>query len=74
MITIGRHSTCDLRLADKGVSRRHAVIRSGQGRFFVQDQESAIGTYVNGQRVDACELRLGDVIRIGETEFEFHIL
>lgn len=73
MIAIGRHHTSDLRLVNKAVSRRHALIRSGQGRYFVQDQGSAIGTFVNGQRVDACEIKSGDVIRIGETELEFHV-
>jgi hypothetical protein len=73
MLTIGRHQSNELRLADKAVSRRHAVIRHGHGRYFIQDQGSTIGTYVNGQPVDACELKEGDVVRIGENEFQFHI-
>ncbi len=68
---IGRHHSSHLRLAEKAVSRRHAVIRSGHGRYFIQDQNSALGTYVNGQRMAACELKPGDVIRIGQTEFRF---
>jgi hypothetical protein len=69
--TIGRHHTSDLKLTDKGVSRQHAVIRCGQGRYFIQDQNSVIGTFVNNQRVEACELKPGDLIRIGQAEFRF---
>jgi hypothetical protein len=70
-LTIGRHHDNDLHLNDKSVSRYHALIRCGRGRFFIQDQGSAVGTYVNGQQVDACELKPCDVIRIGSVEFRF---
>jgi hypothetical protein len=69
--TSGRHHTSDLKLTDKAVSRQHAVIRWGQGRYFIQDQNSVIGTFVNNQQVEACELKPGDLIRIGEAEFRF---
>jgi hypothetical protein len=72
-LAIGRHPDCDLRLTDTAVSRRHAVIRCGQGRYFLQDQNSSTGCYVNGRQVSACELKNGDTIRIGNAEFQFQL-
>lgn len=70
---LGRGSACDVRIPDRAVSRQHARIRHAQGAWFLQDQGSAIGTYVNGQRVQAIRLNHGDRIAIGNTEFEFRI-
>jgi pSer/pThr/pTyr-binding forkhead associated (FHA) protein len=53
-------------------SRNHATIRKAQGRWFIQDEGSTTGTYVNGQRVTARELVDGDVIRIGDHTMVFH--
>jgi Mg-chelatase subunit ChlD len=70
---IGRGRLNNLPLADPQVSRRHAVIRYAQARWFIQDQGSTGGVFVNGQRVTATALNNGDRIRIGSTEFEFRI-
>jgi len=69
--TIGRSSSCSLRLADLSVSRQHARLRFASGRWYIQDMNSSGGTYINGARVDAAPLNNGDHIRIGSTEFEF---
>lgn len=68
---IGRSRGADLRLADAKVSRIHARIRYAQGAWYIQDQGSAGGTFVNGQRIQAKRLANGDRIRIGSSEFEF---
>ena len=63
---IGRATDCEVRLGDESVSRRHAVIRAGDGGLFVlEDLGSRNGTWVNGLPVDRRELALGDRIRIG---------
>jgi Mg-chelatase subunit ChlD len=69
---IGRGSTCAIRLAEASVSRTHARLRSAQGIWFIQDLNSAQGTFVNGQRIQATRLNNGDRIRIGSSEMEFH--
>jgi hypothetical protein len=69
--SIGRRRDSDIRLAGRDVSRRHALIRYGRGSYFIQDQDSLHGTFVNGERVDACPLQDGDRIIIGGTELEF---
>ena len=49
--TIGRKVEKDLAIADPRVSRDHALVVSENGRFYVEDQGSKHGTFVNGERV-----------------------
>lgn len=64
-VTIGRTEDNDVILSDAGVSRRHAVIRSGGGRVVAQDMGSANGTQVNGAPIREQELKSGDVLAVG---------
>jgi hypothetical protein len=53
---------------EKGVSRRHALIVRRDGALHIVDNNSANGTYLNGQRLVAQQpriLRDGDDIRLG---------
>jgi hypothetical protein len=68
---IGRGSSCTVRLRERAVSRLHARLRYAEGAWFVQDQGSAGGTYVNGERVPAARLKSGDRITIGGTTLLF---
>jgi hypothetical protein len=73
--SIGRRSDNDLQLRDKKdgrISRIHARIRYSQGSWYVQDQDSKIGTYVNEKRVKATRLKTDDTIKIGDEVFVFH--
>lgn len=54
--TIGRKTEKDLAIADPRVSRDHALIVSDNGKFFVEDQGSKHGTFVNGERVQQRKL------------------
>jgi pSer/pThr/pTyr-binding forkhead associated (FHA) protein len=72
-LSIGRGASNTVSLANREVSRRHALICFEQGRWLLQDQASADGTFVNGQRVRATALKHGDRIRIGPAEFEFRL-
>lgn len=59
---IGRRDDMDIRLADETVSREHASIWWQDGSFFIQDEASASGTMVNGQKVTRQALMDNDVI------------
>lgn len=63
--SIGRKMDKDLVIADPRVSRDHAILISESGRFFVEDQGSKHGTYVNGERVDRKELERNDRLEFG---------
>jgi RsiW-degrading membrane proteinase PrsW (M82 family) len=67
-ILIGRGSDCNLSFQsdrDSGVSTHHAYIQAAHGGFYLTDQKSTNGTYVNGELVQEKWLRQGDVIQLG---------
>jgi hypothetical protein len=68
---IGRGSQNDLQLPDQRVSRQHVHLRYAQGTWFLQDQGSSGGTFINGREVAAGRLNSGDQITIGNTTFIF---
>jgi two-component system, NtrC family, sensor kinase len=70
---IGR-SADSIQLRDAAISRRHARIFGTKVGFFIQDAESANGTYVNGVRLGLGKplaLKHGDHIRTGKTVLVF---
>jgi DNA-binding NtrC family response regulator len=66
-LTLGSDPDCDIRLLDRGVSRRHARFSLRDGRAWVLDLDSRNGTYVESARIKEAELPLGVVVRLGET-------
>ena len=66
-VLIGRGDSCDVKLKDPSASRVHCRIIDQNGRIVLYDAGSRWGTFVNSERVSACELRPGDRIDIGET-------
>lgn len=71
--SIGRSRQSSLHLSGRSISRQHAVLRYAQGRWFLQDQGSSVGTFVNGAQVQATELSNGDVLRIGDVEIQLRL-
>jgi hypothetical protein len=68
---IGRHSTNDIPLPDRTVSKRHAVIGRVRGQAVVKDLGSRNGTFVNGQRVEKAILSCGDRLKVGSVMLRF---
>jgi serine phosphatase RsbU (regulator of sigma subunit) len=66
--SIGRSSDNQLQLADAQVSRRHAELVESAGVWRIRDCGSRFGTFVNDARVDESAVRLGDRIKVGQTE------
>ena len=61
----------DIVLDDAQVSRQHATIRRSGDVFVLNDQGSANGTFIGGQRVKEHALKEGDLFTIGKYSFEF---
>lgn len=73
-VSIGRHGDNEIILPDPQASRHHAEIVVQGGRWVVSDLGSANGTYVNGQLIVGPHvLSHGDLLRIGQTQFQVEI-
>jgi Protein of unknown function (DUF3662)/FHA domain len=70
-VLLGRSRECDIQLADRNVSRRHAEVRQEGTTYWVVDLDSTNGTEVNGRRLQRAKLRDGDRITLGSTEIVF---
>lgn len=73
IFTIGANADNDLVIAnDDYVSSKHAIIRCDNGSYFIIDQNSRNGIFVNDVRVpsSAYALGFGNRIRIGGSVFE----
>src|SRR5262249_155793 len=64
-LLIGRGPESAVRLAEPSVSSRHAMIAADGDAFYLLDQNSANGTFLNETRVSEAKLRHGDVIGLG---------
>jgi len=58
-------------VADNKVSMGHAWIDLREEGWWISDQGSSSGTFVNDRRVMSQGLRSGDVLRCGDTTFRF---
>lgn len=66
-VNIGRHPDSEIFLDDVTVSRHHARITTAPGTPpRIVDAGSLNGTYVDGERVDAAQLREGAQIQVGK--------
>jgi diguanylate cyclase (GGDEF)-like protein len=66
-VVIGRTSGASIRLADDGISRRHAQLVVAGSEVVIEDLNSANGTFVNGEQIVHRVLQDGDKIRLGST-------
>ena len=70
-ITIGRGEHCEVQVATHYVSREHARLVVDQNNVTVEDLSSRNGVFVNDVRVQTQQLKHGDLLTIGETQFRF---
>lgn len=74
-ITIGRDpKLVQIPLADQSISRLHARIRRRKGDYWLYDEGSATGTYLNFNRIGLAPhmLQEGDEVHIGRVHLRFH--
>ena len=71
-ITIGRDSDNDIVVDNKLASRHHAVIQKIKNAYFLKDENSTNGTFVNSIRIPKdkyVRLNIGDQIQVGNSVF-----
>lgn len=71
-VTIGRSNKNTIMIKDPYISKNHLSIVKDEGEYFLEDLNSANGTFVNEDRImDVVRLNNGDTIRLGQVEFIF---
>jgi len=71
-ISIGRADNSSVFLPDRTVSKQHAVISATEdGKWMVEDMDSANKTYLNDQATHKAEIKTGDCLQI--TDFTIEI-
>ena len=53
------------------MSRKHAVLIEENGRFWIEDQGSLNGTFLNRKRIERAELSDGDELQVGKYRLTF---
>lgn len=72
ILTLGRRGDNDIVIKDPYVSKNHFQIIEDEESYFLEDLNSANGTYLNGDIIeDAIDLKNGDIIKVGNLEFLF---
>lgn len=72
-IYIGRHRNSQIFLQHKAVSRQHAVMfQTQEGKWMVEDLDSANKTYLNEEAIHKTEIQSGDHIRIVDFTIEIN--
>jgi pSer/pThr/pTyr-binding forkhead associated (FHA) protein len=73
--TVGRGQTADFILTDRRASRIHFTIEATSSGFYLIDEGSLNGTYINNapERVSRAELHGGEVIHVSETRLRVEI-
>lgn len=66
---VGRDPSCEIVVADGSVSRRHSRLELRGGIWWVVDQGSANGTYLNSLRIAEQALKNGQELRFGALAF-----
>ena len=73
-MVVGRQAECDLQLTEGHASRRHARFSFADDGVWLEDLNSANGTFVNGAKVTGkVKLSSGDRLRFDVEEFDFRL-
>ena len=70
--TLGRADSSEIQVDDQFASSAHARVFSRGDYMFIEDMGSTNGTYLNGRQLSGAEqLKVADVVRIGDTEYRY---
>jgi len=71
-VTLGRANNNQIIIKDPYISKKHLRIVKDEGKYYLEDFNSANGTFLNGEKVmDVVCLKNGDRITVGQVEFLF---
>jgi len=74
-VRLGRKDECDVQVESSVVSRVHARVAYEEGRWWLVDEDSTNGTYLDGNKVDRTPLPTEAEVQLGENgpTFRFEI-
>jgi pSer/pThr/pTyr-binding forkhead associated (FHA) protein len=72
VLAIGEDKSCEICIKDRGMEGEHIEMNWEYGVLVVRDLGTAVGTTLNGRKIDEVVLRNGDVITCGD--FQVHIV
>jgi hypothetical protein len=73
-VYIGRHAHSQIFLPERMVSRQHAAIFKEQdGKWVIEDLDSANKTYLNGKAIHKAKIKTGDCVRIADFIIEINL-
>jgi hypothetical protein len=73
-VTVGRSPQCDICIDDGSVSRMHASVMFERGRYYVMDEHSRNGTFINGEPLSPgvpTSMASGAYVSFGDALFLF---
>lgn len=70
-VSVGRAETCTIFIPSDQVSRKHFTVQAILGKYYLVDNGSTNGTFVNEQKVERAQLLDGDQIRAGKTVLKY---
>lgn len=72
-LVVGRSQTSDTQINDPRVSRVHCRVVVDGGTITLLDNDSAGGTFMNGNQVSRQELDTGDTFSVGDTTMRYQL-
>ena len=70
-LLIGRDTSCDIVLPYQNVSRIHARLLIRNGRYYIENNNSTNGLFVNGARIErGCEITAKDEVHIASIRLQ----
>lgn len=71
-VILGRDNNNQIVIKDPYISKKHLRIVLDESEYFLEDLDSANGTYINGEKImDVVQLKKGDRITVGQIELLF---
>lgn len=70
-VVIGRAAEADIHLDESYISRKHAKISYEDGKFYIEDLHSHIGTAYHGERISRREMNDSDEFFLGAVKLIF---
>lgn len=70
-LTVGSRDEMDISIREKGVSRHHLTIYESESEYYIEDNGSTNGTFINNKKINPFQKRMildGDVISLADVK------